>query len=86
MKFKMKVILAELGEDYVAVPVGGQDNNFMVRLNATGAAVWRGLEAGKSMEEIAKKLTEEYDVDLPHAEKAVASVVEQLKDADILVE
>ena len=33
-----------------------------------------------------KELTEEYDVDLPHAEKAVASVVEQLKDADILVE
>ena len=67
MKFKQTIILADLGEDYAAVPVGEGERNFMVRLNVTSADIWRGIEAGLSPEQIDQKLTEEYEVDLPHA-------------------
>ena len=87
MKFKSKLIISELGDEFVAVPVGGEEKNLLIRLNATGADICRALIDGKSEEEAAAVLLEKYDgVDMDKALTAVRGVVEKLRNEGLLTE
>lgn len=86
MKLKEKYTLAELGGDYVAVPLGGGESfHGIVRLNESGAEVFRGLNEGQNEAQIVQRLMEQYkDLDIPTARKAVAAVIKELKKAGLL--
>lgn len=85
MKFKRQMYISELGDEYVAVPLGGEGENLLVRLNATGADICRALLDGKSEEETAAALLEKYDgVDMQKALAAVRGVVEKLRNKGLL--
>lgn len=87
MKFKTNMIISELGDEYVAVPVGGESRNMLIRLNATGADICRALLDGKTEEEAAAVLLEKYDgVDMDKALSAVRGVVEKLRNEGLLAE
>ena len=86
MKIKDNYILTALGDDYVAVPM--QENSthlqHIVRLNGTGAVIWKGLEEGLDLDQIALRITEEYEVDLEKAKEATELIINKLSAAGIL--
>lgn len=87
MKIKDGFVLTEVGDDYIAVPVGEASESFhgIIRLNDTGSFIWRTLSEGLTTEQIIDKLLEEYDTDRETAERAVNDMVHRLK-ADGLLE
>ena len=83
MKFKTKFIVTKLGDDTVAVSVGGS-NNAMIRLNDTGALIWKGIEDELEEQQIVSRMMEEYKVDHETALKSVKSFIAKLQESDLL--
>jgi hypothetical protein len=50
------------------------------QLNPTATVVWRGLEGGKTFEEIVRDMTAEYDVSPEHAARSVERLLGNLQD------
>ena len=69
------------GEDAVVISPA---ENMVRMLNPVGSRIWQMSDGTNTMEEIAVTLTEEYDVDLPHARQSVAGFVEDLVERDLL--
>ena len=88
MKLKKNFTLAGLGNDYVAVPLDGADDfHGIVKLNESGAEVFRGLTEGQDAEQLARRLMDKYEgLDQETANKAVAIVLDQLKKKGLLYE
>lgn len=63
MKIKPGFILRQLAGENVVVPVGaaGASFNGMIRLNDTGALLWKELAAGTDEETLVQKLMEACD-------------------------
>jgi len=64
MKLKENLLLRQVADTWVVVPVGQDmlDFNGMINLNETGALLWQKLEAGADLDELTSALTAEYDV------------------------
>lgn len=88
MKLKNNFTLMGLAGEYVAVPLdGGENFHGIVKLNESGAEVFCGLTDGQDTEQLARRLMEKYKgLDRETANKAVAVVVDQLKNAGLLEE
>ena len=87
MKIKKGFVVRNVGGECVVVPVGEMSKNFhgMIKLNETGADIWRGVADGLSEEEIAKAIVEKYsEVDMEEALSATKNLITQMKDAGIL--
>lgn len=54
------------------------------RLNETGSAVWRGLEKGKTVDEIVSEIQNTYDVSNEHAQASVEKLVSNLEKNKLL--
>lgn len=63
MKIKSGFILRQLAGENVVVPVGAAGENFngMIRLNDTGALLWKELTAGADEEQLVQKLLDSCD-------------------------
>lgn len=82
MKLIRNMVLTELGDEYILVPVGNDQGELsgIIRLNETAAEIWKALEAGLDEKQAAARLTEQYEgVDEEQAGRAVRKVVEQLR-------
>ena len=89
MKIKEGMILSEIGDAYVAVPVGKSAEEFhgLVRLNESAAEIWKKIEAGMTTEEIVAELVKDYNnLDPADAKEAVNSVIVPLITAGLLEE
>ena len=88
MKLKNTYTLTELADDYIAVPLDNEESfRGVIKLNASGAEVFQGLIEGQTEEQLAKRLTKKYPgLDSESAEKAVATVLDSLKQAGLLEE
>ena len=88
MRLKGTFTLTGLAGEYVAVPLDGGDSfHGIVKLNESGAEVFRGLCEGLDQTEIARRLMEKYPgLDAATADKAVNVVIEQLKKSGLLDE
>ena len=86
MKIKDGFILRQVADNYLVVAVGDavKDFNGIINLNETGAFLWKILESGATEEELAKKLTEEYDVTEETAKADVGKFVAKLAEANLL--
>lgn len=83
MKIKPGFIMRQLGGEYVVVPVGAASINFngMLRLNETGAFLWKALSGGAGEDELVWKLLEEYEgVDEQTARTDVAEFLNIIRD------
>lgn len=87
MKIKEGFCLHTMDEEFVAVPIGVTAENFngMIRLNETGAFIWRELEKGCTYEELLAAVCENYDVDEDKAKKSIDKIIEGLKSENILI-
>lgn len=54
------------------------------QLNETAMFVWRRLETGKSLEEIASEMAGEYEVTREHAEESVRKLLGNLQSFKLL--
>lgn len=88
MKIKEGFVLRQVGNSYVVVAVGLQTLDFkgMIRLNETGAFLWKQLaEAECTEESLVAAMTNEYDVDSERAAADVGAFIRSLQEADLLV-
>ena len=88
MKLKNEFIMEGLENEQVAV-ASGENASFhgLVRLNASGAEVFRGLIKGENEEQLVQRLMKKYEgLDQATAKKAVDIVIGKLKDAGLVEE
>ena len=87
MKIKEGFILREVAGSYVVVAVGAASKDFrgVIKLNGSGAFLWKVLEKeDKSTEDLVKALLDEYEIDEETAKKDVNDFVDRLKGAKIV--
>lgn len=87
MKIKGTFVLREVMGQNVVVPVGETSKNFhgMIKLNVTGAEIWKDIEKGLTKEQIAQKITENYEgVERNEALLKVENFLNKLQDAGII--
>ena len=60
------------------------DTKRYYRLNATGAEVWKGIEAGESREAIVERLIREFSVEPEVAGVDVDRLLERLREAHLI--
>lgn len=88
MKLKDGFVLRQVAGSYVVVAVGLQTLDFkgMIRLNETGAFLWKQLAENECTEDsLVVAMTNEYDVDNKTAAVDVSAFVQSLREADLLV-
>lgn len=82
-KLKNGFIIREIGNQFMAVPIGKQTSEIhgMIALSESGKLLWHTLEKGATVDDLAKTLTEnyevEYDVALKDAQNFVQALTEQ---------
>ncbi len=89
MRIKSGFVLEEIAGSYIAVAVGKRAEEFhvLIRLNSTGAFLWRALEeADLSQEELVLRMTEEYSVDESIAKRDVSAFIGKITEAGLLDE
>ena len=88
MKIKKGFVIQEVAGQWVAVATGAAAMEFkgIVKLNATAAHVWRGLEQGLTREQIVTSVVETYDVSEQTAAEDVDALCQQLVQAGIAQE
>lgn len=87
MKIKDGFVLREVMGQSVAVPVGENSKNFhgMIKLNATGAEIWKDLEKGLTKEQIAQRIVDNYEgIEMDEALLKVENFLNKLQDAGII--
>ena len=88
MQINKDFTIQKVGSSYLAVPVGETSKHFhgMVRLNETGAFLWKLMaEKDCTEEELVEALLAEYDVAREIAANDVHRIVEQLRESNIFV-
>lgn len=88
MKIKENFVLRELCGSFVVVAVGEQTLNFkgLIKLNETGAFLWKNMaENDVTEEELLQALLSEYEVEKDIAQTDIKEFVDLLKEADLLV-
>lgn len=88
MKIKKGFVIQEVAGQWVAVATGSAAKDFsgIVKLNATAAHVWKGLEQGLTRDEIVAGMVEAYDIDEQTAGEDVDALCQQLMQAGIAQE
>lgn len=80
--------MRELAGSHVVVAVGAAAKEFngIIRLNKTGAFLWRKLQDGSDEEALVSALLEEYDIDADTAKRDVLAFVQRIKEAGLVEE
>lgn len=73
----------EIDEDIVVLDLRASS---YLRLNGTGATLWRALSTGADQDELVSALTSEYDVSADQAGRDVAAFVARLEASDLLAQ
>jgi hypothetical protein len=88
MKINPDFTIQQVGGYYIAVPIGETSKKIsaMIRLNETGAFLWKLMaEKDCTEEELVKALLDEYDVDREIAERDVHALVEMMRKSGLFV-
>lgn len=85
MKIKKGFVMQKIGDTTVVVSTGELSRTFhgMIELNETGAEIWKCVEEGMSVLEIANKFSQEYDVDIQKATDDVTKIINKMLDAGV---
>lgn len=87
MKLKDGFVLEQVGDSYLAVAVGerAEDINALIRLNGSGAFLWRLIaEQDMTEEQLLDALLAEYDVDSDRALADIRSFAKTLANGGLL--
>lgn len=80
MKLKKEYVLRQVASTYVVLPLGLDTVGFdgMIKLNETGALLWKALEQGGDADALVKALTAEYAVTEAQAKADVDEFLNKL--------
>ena len=86
MKVRDGFVLREVAGQAVVIATGEASKSFhgMVKLNGTGKVIWQGLAEGLTEEQIAGRLTTEYEVTPEQAVADVQAFVQKMADEGFL--
>ncbi|MDO4467545.1 MAG: PqqD family protein [Bacillota bacterium] len=86
MKMKKGFEIVNIGDDYMAVPLGENMTTFggTVALNEVSAFLLNNLNTEKTEEELVALLLEEYDVDKETAEKDIKNILVTFKEIGLV--
>lgn len=86
MKLKNQYTLTGLAGEFVAVPLDGGDGfHGLVKLNESGAEVFRGLIEGETESQLEERLMKRYPgLDVATARKAVSLTLDRLKGEGLI--
>lgn len=86
MKIKEDLMLRNIVGEWIIVPMGERipEFNGMVKLNESGAFIWRLLEGEITKEKIIAAMLKEYDVDEETAAMEFDAFFKTLADANML--
>ncbi len=88
MKIKSGFIKRKIQDKYLVVATGDASksyNNF-IELNATASFIWDYIASGYSLEQIAQKMVEEYQIDLQKAMIDAQKVIDILLKEGVICE
>lgn len=82
MRIKDGFVMREVAGQHIVIATGDVSREFhgMVKLNETGAFVWRALERGLDEAAIAQELADRYEVGPEQARADVAALVAQMRE------
>lgn len=88
MRIKKGFTMRNIAGEYIVVPVGraGEVFNGMITLNESGAFFWEAMKNDTTIEDVVKKVCEEYEVTPEIAERDVTKFVDMLKENNLLKE
>ena len=88
MKLKKDYLLRQVANTWVVLPLGPAEISFdgMMKLNHSGAFLWKQLEQEKEFESLVDALTMEYEVSRDQAETDVEEFLEKLIKAGCVQE
>ena len=86
MKLNENFVLRQVAGTWVVLPLKGDTLNFngMIRLNDSGAMLWKSLEQGGDREKLVQALTSQYEVAAEQASRDVDEFLEMLVKAGCL--
>ena len=86
MKIKKDMILRKVGADIILVPVGNalKDHNGLFMLTESACFLWEQIPECNSVQELAHKLYEEYDVTEEQALADTREFIDKLIALDII--
>lgn len=86
MTVKKDMILRKIGSDIILVPVGNalRDHNGLFMLTESASFLWEKLPECSSVEELAQKLFDEYDVTEEQALADTREFINKLIELDII--
>ena len=86
MKVKEGFMLKQVCDEFMVVPVGAASVDFksVIRLNETGALLWKLLEKGATKEDMLKNILDEYDVSASVESADIDTFILKLNDAGII--
>lgn len=83
MRIKDEFVLQELIDEYIVVPVGDESDRLhgIIRLNDTGAFLWKLLSQNDKTEDaLVNALVDEYRIDIDTAKKDVNDFICVVKE------
>ena len=88
MKLKKDYVLRQIANTWVILPLGTAETSFsgMMKLNHSGAFLWKQLEQEKEFDSLVDALTMEYEVSREQAEADVKEFLEKLIKAGCVQE
>ena len=86
MKIKQGFVMRDVAGQAVAVATGEASKTFhgMIKLNTTGAKIWRGIEEGLNAPAIAERLSAEYDINPERAQNDVDAFIERMRKTGLV--
>jgi methyltransferase-like protein len=74
------IVTRKTGNEYVLVPIANNiaDMNSVFILNETGAFIWELIDGERSVGDIIKALTDEYETDIVTATKDLSEFIEKM--------
>lgn len=87
MKISEDFVLRQVADTWVVLPLKTDtvDFNGMIRLNGSGAMLWKCLEQGATREELVQALTSQYEVSREEAARDVDKFIETLNKVGCLL-
>ena len=86
MKLKYQFEIVDMGDEYIAVPVGEDAEHLhgVLKLNDSGREIVAMLRSQNSVGDIVNRLTAKYDNDADSIEAYVRGFVEYLRSHDLI--
>ncbi len=77
-------VLREIAGEHLAIPVTAENSSDIVVLNPVSAILWNELETPKTLDELANKICENFDINRDEAKADIMEFIESLVEKNVV--